>query len=357
MGILRFLLALSVIVMHAGPVFGLNFSTGVQAVEAFFMISGFYVALILREKYVGSGYYWRFIGNRALKIFPMYWAVLGLLVIYCSRAYLRSGNFGPMNIYLEFPEVISAKFLVLSALSNILIFGQDVAMFLGFNEASNGLEFTANFAASSPPVFRFLLIPQAWTLALELMFYLIAPFLVNRSNLLLLAIVALGACLRFWFAQHNYFNSDQWLYRFFPLELPFFLVGILLYRIYSKLKSIEIHRVLLLCTGMMGLVAAALQIPLEMNKWIFYLIVAIAIPCLFILSKKSALDRWIGDLSYPIYISHLFVMWVLSASDMFQKTGIDRGTLTAICTVCFAVALVHLFRPIESFRQRRAVRV
>jgi peptidoglycan/LPS O-acetylase OafA/YrhL len=356
MGILRFILALSVIVMHAGPVLGISFATGVQAVETFFMISGFYVSLILSQKYVGPGFYWRYIGNRALKIFPMYWVVLGLLVILCSRAYLKAGNFGPMNIYLEYPEVVTPTFLALSLLSNILIFGQDIAMFLGFDSVSKGLQFTMNFATSSPPVFRFLLIPQAWTLALELMFYLLAPLLVNRSKLVLLTIVGLGVVMRMWFAHHDYFNSDQWLYRFFPMELPFFLVGILLYRMYVKLQAIRLHRCVLYGIAVTGLFVAAVQIPFGINKWIYYAIVAIAIPSLFIVSKRSAIDRWIGDLSYPIYISHLFVMWFLSSLDMFKKTGMDAGTLTAICTVAFSIVLVQLFRPLELFRQRRAIR-
>jgi len=41
MGILRLLLALSVITAHAGPIFGLTSVGGVMAVETFFMISGF----------------------------------------------------------------------------------------------------------------------------------------------------------------------------------------------------------------------------------------------------------------------------------------------------------------------------
>jgi peptidoglycan/LPS O-acetylase OafA/YrhL len=55
MGILRLLLAVSVIAAHAGPILGTMMVPGNYAVETFFMISGFYMSLILNSKYVGKG--------------------------------------------------------------------------------------------------------------------------------------------------------------------------------------------------------------------------------------------------------------------------------------------------------------
>ena len=54
---------------------------GVVAVQAFYIISGFYMALILNTKYVGAGAYRVFIGNRFLRIYPVYWVVLILTVV------------------------------------------------------------------------------------------------------------------------------------------------------------------------------------------------------------------------------------------------------------------------------------
>jgi hypothetical protein len=48
------------------------------AVEAFFVISGFYMALVLTERY--DGHVGSFYRARALRIFPMYWALLALVV-------------------------------------------------------------------------------------------------------------------------------------------------------------------------------------------------------------------------------------------------------------------------------------
>ena len=51
MGILRTILALAVVVYHSYKLFGLRMCGGQVAVESFYMISGFYMALILNEKY------------------------------------------------------------------------------------------------------------------------------------------------------------------------------------------------------------------------------------------------------------------------------------------------------------------
>ncbi len=73
MGTLRFILALSVAYGHlAVP---LSFPTADVAVQSFFVISGFYMALVLNEKY-GAGSYWLFVSNRLLRLWPTYFVVL-----------------------------------------------------------------------------------------------------------------------------------------------------------------------------------------------------------------------------------------------------------------------------------------
>lgn len=66
MGILRLLLAISVIIAHTESVFGVRLVGGVIAVQAFYIISGFYMAMILTEKYIGKNSYKLFITNRLL---------------------------------------------------------------------------------------------------------------------------------------------------------------------------------------------------------------------------------------------------------------------------------------------------
>jgi len=73
MGSLRLFLALCVAFGHFGMPLG--FPTSDIAVQSFFVISGFYMALVLNEKY-GPGSYWLFISNRLLRLWPTYLVIL-----------------------------------------------------------------------------------------------------------------------------------------------------------------------------------------------------------------------------------------------------------------------------------------
>ena len=81
MGILRTILALAVVVYHSYKFFGLRMCGGQVAVETFYIISCFYMALILNEKYVGVGSYKKFILSRFYRIFPVYWIILILALL------------------------------------------------------------------------------------------------------------------------------------------------------------------------------------------------------------------------------------------------------------------------------------
>lgn len=81
MGTIRLLLAISVVIAHTSSIFGFNLVGDLLAVELFYVISGFYMALILNEKYVSpKNVYKLFITNRLLKLYPAYWFILILMI-------------------------------------------------------------------------------------------------------------------------------------------------------------------------------------------------------------------------------------------------------------------------------------
>jgi peptidoglycan/LPS O-acetylase OafA/YrhL len=92
MGILRFLLALAVIASHANgigiplphekpyPSWAIFMVDGRQAVALFFIISGFYMAMVLNTKYQNSTL--KFYGNRFLRLWPTYIIILVLACIF-----------------------------------------------------------------------------------------------------------------------------------------------------------------------------------------------------------------------------------------------------------------------------------
>src|SRR4051812_1810715 len=88
MGLLRFLLASSVVFSHLGTVAGLDLIGGWRAVQVFFMVSGFYMALVLDTKYRDLSYR-GFISSRALRIFPAYYLMMGSIALHVGISYLR----------------------------------------------------------------------------------------------------------------------------------------------------------------------------------------------------------------------------------------------------------------------------
>ena len=81
MGILRFLLAFAVFNGHANLPLGFSIVAGSTAVHCFFVISGFYMAMVLNEKYIPAGAsYADFISSRMLRLAPAYLMVVVLTI-------------------------------------------------------------------------------------------------------------------------------------------------------------------------------------------------------------------------------------------------------------------------------------
>lgn len=105
MGVLRFLLAVSVVLAHSTDIFGFSLVNSVVAVQAFYIISGFYMTLILNEKYIGkSNSYRLFITNRFLRLYPIYWVVLLLTTLGSLTVYIitKGGDALVLESYMNY---------------------------------------------------------------------------------------------------------------------------------------------------------------------------------------------------------------------------------------------------------------
>jgi len=354
MGLVRFLLAVTVVINHTGPLFGLVFTDAYMAIKVFFIISGFYMSLILSEKYTGPGQCRLFYSNRLLRLFPLYWTVLllSLGVSLCFKYFLHTALLlGPWQTWLE--KLSPAAMLVLAGLNGAIL-GQDLLFFSHLT--SNGtLAFAWDAIYQATPAWHFLLIPQAWTVSLELVFYALAPWLVRRSTAFLAVLVAAGFALRAGVSLGG-FPFDPWKQRFFPAEFGFFLLGLFAYRLYAALRPANIPRRTLRAVS--GAYVAAIVfyqfLPGAMGKEFFlYAATTMSVPFLFLLTKKIRFDRAIGELSYPIYISHWTVIMV--AEYFCGKRHLPLLALAA--TILLSLALNRLMAdPIERFRQKRVLR-
>ncbi len=357
MGLLRVFLAIVVVINHTGPLFGLVFTDAYIAVKIFFIISGFYMALILNEKYTGPGSCRLFFTNRFLRLYPTYWIVV-LLSVGASMAFRH---------YLDYtlvlgPWLTNAHKLTTSSIlafvgANAAIFGQDFLFFTSLSPTTGNLVLDANSMAAIQPAWFYLAAPQAWTLSVELTFYLLAPFVIRRGigtlSLLIAASLAVRAAI--WMAK---LPLDPWCQRFTPAELGFFLLGGVCYHIYVRLKTLRPRPAVLRAVTFPYLAFLLLYqfIPGQFSipkDYATYLATVIALPFLFYHTRSVKWDRRIGELSYPIYISHWLVIMLMRY--FFSQAWIPAMSLVGTLALSVLIT-VFINNPIERYRQKRVLR-
>ncbi|MFZ4057119.1 MAG: acyltransferase family protein [Ferruginibacter sp.] len=186
-GLFRFLLAFIVVIYHTVGAFPL----GHYAVYVFFMLSGYWIFKMFEEKY--STYktsYWVYLKSRLMRVIFVYWMVLIIgIIVFFATTYLTQ-NYSWQQFSLT--EIF---------LKNIFIFGIN----------------------QSPIMF----IVPAWSLEVEIQFYVLVPLLVlirkqvSIYGLILGSIALLIAYLTLIPLENRFSNI--------ALYLPFFLVGAWLY--------------------------------------------------------------------------------------------------------------------------------
>jgi len=359
MGILRILLALAVVIEHSGSRLHGQVLPGLGAVEAFFMISGFYIALILNRKYSFPGATKFFYQQRYLRLIPMYWLAV-LSTVGMSGFYSRLGHHatGKLQIWAEKGHEFSGRAVGLLLVTQATMLGLDGLMFCKFSGHPLGPHFTLNWMSEPLPAVRFMLVPPAWSLSLELLFYLVAPLLVRRSIRLQLTVAAATFALRLVSVRVFHLPPNPWNNYFFPFEAGLFLLGSVAFqmlpvaeRMISRMPGLRWG----LTGGMFVLIVFYDRIPLaeEPRRWVFLGCLLCAIPMLFAASQRDRVDRWIGEMSYPLYLLHQVTLYAAqplthSASGL---AGDAASILLPLGVAAVAYGLVE--RPFEQWRARR----
>ena len=333
MGILRIWLAFSVINAHTNA-FSSGFLSGSQAVQVFFLLSGFLISFI--QKYNSKYLNYRvFIANRFARIYSGYWVCIIVVVLLSFDTYFK--NFKEANF--------SIPLIILLLSSNLFIFGADFTLFLSQSGNALGIIFNSNFLTDSQPLYRFLISPPSWSLPLELIFYCIAPLMLRRKILLLVGIVSL--VIRIALLIH-FGVRDPWDYRFFPSELLFFLCGILSYYIYEKIKASKHLKNRAFLLTMVFCIYALLSHqrfkamvnsilgPAVGQEALLMLIISFsifAVPILFHYFRDSSIDRLIGEYSYPVYLLHHGVIIFLTQNQINHNLYVVSGITCAVTYV------------------------
>ena len=344
MGILRFLLALSVIAAHAYgiaiplphgkpyAVWAMYLIDGRQSVALFFIISGFYMAMVLNTKYQNNTL--KFYGNRFLRLWPTYIVVLILACVFTPV--------GSTIIKITSDCGVFVKSYVW--LCNIFILGTDSFWLLSLDNCH--LHYLPAFINANANGSSLLINQPSFSISMEMVFYLMAPFIL-RSLKRTWIYFGIGALWYFYFVLSGNLNI-VYQYHLFPSTFIYFALGALAWH-YSKNKNFELtdKKVILIFAACLTLLFSYTLFPM-----IIILGFTVMVPKLFDITKQSKADRLIGELSYPLYIVHYPVLIYLWGCHIKQAhLGIYCFGITLVLSV-----LIHFIieRPIDKWRQKIA---
>jgi peptidoglycan/LPS O-acetylase OafA/YrhL len=324
MGTIRALLAIMVVFAHSPFQNGAVGLGGQGAVEIFYMISGFLIhhVLVNQRSYSAISSFYK---SRALRIAPLYFAVLLPSLLAC---------FAANPSFKSFYASADVGWMILVGLSNLTIIGQDWIILAQHLILGND---------GGVALYKGLAIPQAWTLSLELVFYLLAPFLLKETTCLL-GVASFALLVKLYLVYLGLGSTDPWSYRFFPAELVFFLLGAISNRFLLPLVRSLPRQMYLVGQRFSFFLAIVLILFFNGEKYFgalewggVVLIFALVLPFCFDFQEKYKWDKYVGELSYPIYISHVLVVW--SVAYFSRRVGYSDAAVVTCINIFLVVIL------------------
>ena len=326
---LRALAAILVMLFHLGgflPQFlgeefaGNAFAHGEAGVDIFFVISGFIIYYSVKARSeMGRR---RFLEARFLRLYPIYWLVM-IALIAAEATGVSSGNPGRMD-----PATIFRSMLLLASPEYILV--------------------------------------VAWSLVIEVMFYLVFAMSFFRSERAFFAAMGLWSSLAVVARLTGYSQGPFWLTDYVLYSgVSEFLMGALIARYAASAKA---------SWGRAGLVLGALGLGLSMSQLGPGLAVgrevAYGIPsALLVFGAVVAaprVPRWlteIGEASYVLYLVHLttlsVVLRVLRRVDLAGVIGVELTAWFAASATVVVAYTIHrwLERPLLAWARARLAAV
>jgi peptidoglycan/LPS O-acetylase OafA/YrhL len=348
MGTVRFLLALCVVATHSpgGAIAGITLMSGITAVQCFYVVSGFLITMILNEKPEYKSIK-NFYVSRYLRLWPIYALIAALTLLLFRRTF-----FDLLSKETDWPSFLFISF------SNLTLFFQDWTLFLKFDDG--GLTFTpASHTIDGLHPYDFLLVPQAWTLGVELTFYVIAPFVCRRwwsaTGLLIF-----GTAARYLLVTRYHISlNSMFLYRFAPAEMMLFGGGAVSYfigrsispRLPALTRAVCFLLILLFSYMVFTNFSSAVSAQLLLWNYPILLLMIVAAPPLFYGTKNNPIDGFLGELSYPMYISHIFIYSMIAS---YLPASVQAGNvLYLVCVILLSSLLVvAVVKPLDRIRHR-----
>jgi peptidoglycan/LPS O-acetylase OafA/YrhL len=330
----RFILAFMVILFHLSQ----SVFLGEFAVGCFFILSGYWISLMYERKYSKI--------KSTLKVF------------YISRVWRLLPVF--------------YTFTILAIITNVLTHHDLLLKFNELDTLQKGIFLIANlivlgYANSKNPI-----IVPAWSLDIEMQFYLVFPLLIyflrNKKQWLIAVTTLFFLTAVFILVSHQTYLSKTVLNYLF-----LFFTGVIIY--YFNIKPGKVvERVSLLI--LMGIFAAHLLVPYLLakardNSGEYYevlslVMILMAVPALInsVHNQTNKFDKFLGEMSFTIYLSHW--VWIVPYNALIlnaSKAARVPYVASFLVITLLSSYIVYLFidRPSEKLRhnwiKKQALRI
>ncbi|MEM5498073.1 acyltransferase [Paraglaciecola mesophila] len=336
-GAYRTVLALMVVFYHIGGIPHI----GSYAVFGFYALSGYLMTFVIQETYgytaIGLK---KYTFNRLLRIYPMYWASIIFSIILIMLV-------GEQNSF-EYHKALFLPDNLIDSLKNLLLF-------FPFRETPR-------------------LTPPAWALTVEIFYYILIGVGLSKHKkvvifwlvLSFIYHVAVGV-LQLGF-EHRYYTIPA-------ASLPF-SVGALIFHYRELLQTLMNKNWLTKHSFFPYFLGTAIlfnwylgrhvkQEFFDLDNLFFYSNFGLCVLMIIVLKEKKSLpfiskklDNWLGSFSYPIYLIHYQVAFVvLIGMDFLGKQYIRPNFTLMLISLPFLflvswLLILVLEKPIEHIRQK-----
>lgn len=326
-GTYRFLLAIFVAVEHTGLI--KDFHLGVIGVIGFYILAGYVMNHSFRHNFNGElSKVPQFYLDRFLRIYPIYWFILVVVVLFFVAIDRREVHLNAANLAANLTLVPLNFFMFLDPKDIFIVHG--------------GNAFP---------------IPPAPSVALEIQFYLLIPFLLYCRTLLYIAFAL--SFIVFCFAVYGVIHPYNYGYILLPGTLFVFLTGSVLYNylhgIDTKVGKWYLVLTPLLLFMVLNILVYKRKLELGHNLEIIigfyvglaatYFLSQIEFKTPGMIKTGKAIDKFMGGVSYPIFLSHWLSIWILqyvAAINLFNPSERGRAVLAIMLTIIIATVTYAL---------------
>jgi peptidoglycan/LPS O-acetylase OafA/YrhL len=291
-GSLRLVLAMMVVALHAGFM-PMGLYIGTSAVVVFYMLSGYAMTGLLLKRFHGPGGTLAFYGERWLRLAPQYYLWLAVSAVFA--------------VGLGFPwaEPVQMPMRVQDWAAHLAILPLGLFVYL-------------------PMLVQKWLMPQAGSLGIETMLYLVFPFMLRyRLVFWTMAALSFGVLAAAFVAA---ISPVAYGYYSFPGTLAYFLLGHALFmgQRWKIVTALLAFAAIFIASAISG------QLSAGFNTEILLGVVA-GFAAMSLLAKRptNTIDQILGDASYGCFLSHYAFIQVMRYAGILQDNPV-AFTLTVL---------------------------